>query len=118
VLTLFFANLAGSANPQLTVTISGAANATGIFNAPVSGPNGANPYPFQQAQVPFTTIADGDITVALLDSGCASVAVDNVSLASVPEASPFAMILLATTMAVGFSSRSAKRRVSDHRPNI
>ena len=118
VLTLFFADIANNANPQLTVTISGAASATGIFNAPVSGPNGANPYPFQQAQVLFTTIADGDITVALTDSGSASVAVDNVSLTSVPEPSPFAMILLAVTMAVGFCSRSAKRRVSDHRQKV
>jgi hypothetical protein len=118
VLTLFFADIANNANPQLTVTISGAASATGIFNAPVSGPNGANPYPFQQAQLPFTTTADGDITVALIDSGSASVAVDNVSLTSVPEPSPFAMILLAITMAVGFCSRSAKRRVSEHRQKV
>jgi hypothetical protein len=114
VLTLFFANLAGSANPQLTVTISGAANATSIFNPPMN----SSPSQFQQGEVPFTTIADGDITVALLDSGSANVAVDNVSLTSVPEPSPFAMILLATTMAVGFGSRSAKRRVSDHRPKV
>jgi hypothetical protein len=36
VLTLFFADIANNANPQLTVTISGAASATGIFNAPCS----------------------------------------------------------------------------------
>jgi hypothetical protein len=115
VLTLFFANLAGSANPQLTVTISGAANASSIFNPPMN----SSPSQFQQGEVPFTTIANGDITVALLDSGSANVAVDNVSLTSVPEASPaFAMVLLAATMAVGFCSRSAKRRVSGHRPKV
>jgi hypothetical protein len=118
VLTLFFADVAGSANPQLTVTISGAANATGTFTAPVSDASGGQ-YPFQQADVPFTTFADGAVTVALMDSGSADVAVDNVSLASVPEASPaFAMILLATTMAVGFCSRSAKGRVNDHRSEV
>jgi hypothetical protein len=118
VLTLFFSDIANSANSQLTVTVTGAASATGIFNAPPDNSQGG-PYPFQQAQVPFTTIAGGDITVALLDSGSANVAVDNVSLASVPEASPvFAMILLTTTMALGFCSQSSQRRVSDHRPKV
>jgi hypothetical protein len=94
VLELYFADLAGSANPQLTVTISGAASASSVFNAPVTGPMGADPIPFVKVAVPFTTTSAGDITIALADTGSADLAVDNVSL-SVPEVSPvWAMLLL------------------------
>ena len=120
VLDFYFADIANNANPQITVTISGAADAIGVFNAPVSGPNGANPYPFQHATVPFTTTADGDITFLFTDTGSASVALDNVTLTSVPvpEPSSIAMILLAATVAVGFCTRSAKLRVGEDRPQI
>jgi hypothetical protein len=118
VLDFYFADIAGNANPQITLTISGAADAIGIFNAPVTGSNGANPYPFQHATVPFTTTADGDITFLFTDTGSASVALDNVSLSAVPEPSSIAMILLTATVAVGFCLRSAKQRIGEHRPQI
>jgi hypothetical protein len=118
VLDFFFADIANNANPQITVTISGAADAISVFNAPVSGPNGANPYPFQHAVLPFTTTADGDITFIFTDTGSASVALDNISLSAVPEPSSIAMILLTATVAVGFCLRSAKQRAGEHRPQI
>jgi hypothetical protein len=115
ILDMFFADAANNASPQLTVTISGAASALGVFNAPVSGPNGTDPYPFQEAMVPFTTTIDGNVTFLLTSTGGAGVVVDNVFL-DVPEASPdFAMILLTATMALGFCRRSAKARVNARR---
>jgi hypothetical protein len=118
VLDFFFADIASNANPQITVTISGAADALGVFNAPISGPNAGNPYPFQRATVPFTTTADGDITFLFTDTGSASVALDNVSLSAVPEPSSIAMILLTATVAVGFCLRSTKLRLGEHPPQI
>jgi hypothetical protein len=118
VLDLFFADIANNANPQLTITISGAASAVGSFNAPVSGPNGTNPYPFQEATLPFTTTADGAITFLLTDTGSASLAVDNVSFspAAVPEASPTFTTLLIALATIGFCLRSAQRQVGQYRP--
>jgi hypothetical protein len=118
VLDFYFADIADNANPQITVTISGAADAMSVFNAPISGPNGANPYPFQHAIVPFTATADGDITFLFTDTGSASVALDNVSLSAVPEPSAIAMILLAATVAFGFSLRSAKLRTGEQPSQI
>jgi hypothetical protein len=111
VLDLFFADIAGNADPQLTVMITGAANASGVFDAPVSGPNGNAPYPFQEVQVPFTTTADGDVTFLLIDSGAASLAVDNVSIAPVPEPSSTLTLLLVGAATAAWSFRLRRRSV-------
>jgi hypothetical protein len=110
VLTLYFGDIANNAGPQLTVSLMGVATGSYIFNAPVSGPNGANPYSFQRIDIPFTTTADGDVTFALIDSGLASLAVDNVSIQAVPEASPVLLMFFSSAVvAVRFLFRLRRR---------
>lgn len=71
---------------------------------------GNSPIPFLEGQLLFTTIADGSITFAFTDTGSASVALDNVSIAAVPEASPvFSMLLLSAVMASGYFLRFRRR---------
>ena len=87
VLDLWISDIAGSSNPQLQVLITGAATATQTFNA-----NQTSSLSFLEEQVPFTATIDGSITLDLIDAGSANVAVDNVSIAAVPEPSTvFAM---------------------------
>lgn len=93
VLSLFFADYAGrGSNPTLTVEVGGVATGGGTFFAPVSGPNGNNPYPFQLAEVSFTPYADGAVEFALIATN-GWLAIDNVTLA-VPEPSTWAAGLL------------------------
>jgi hypothetical protein len=66
---LFFADSRGGPNPTLTVTLSGAATGVFTFTAPVSGPNGNNPIPFQLAEVPFTASANGSVNFLLSNIG-------------------------------------------------
>ena len=110
ILYLFFADIAGNANPQLTVMITGAASSNSVFSAMVSGPNGAGQYPFQEIQVPFTTTSDGDVTFSLIDTGAASVAVDNVTIAAVPEPSSTLTILLVGAATAVWSFLAHRRR--------
>jgi hypothetical protein len=106
VLDLFISDVANNSNPQLQVTLTGAANATGTFSAPQS-----QFLAFQDVQLPFTTTSSGNITLDLIDFGSASIAVDNVSIMSVPEPSAvFTMLLLTGILTTGAINRIRRRR--------
>ena len=106
VLSLFISDVANNAAPQLQVTLTGAANATDTFSVPQT-----SFLSFQEFELPFTTTSDGDITLALIDVGPASVAVDNVTLLAVPEPSTvFAMVLVSTVLAGGAIRRFRNAR--------
>jgi len=105
VLELYISDIANNANPKLQVSITGAASATQTFSAPQ-----APGLSFLQEQIPFTATSDGDITLTLLDFGSASIAVDNVSVAAVPEPSSVtAMLLLAGTVTINAVRRFRRR---------
>src|ERR1022692_2119710 len=87
VLDLFFADAAGQPNPTLSVTLSGVASGVSTFTAPVTGPNGNNPYPFLEEKVFFTPSANGSVTFLLADSGSV-LAIDNLSLQQISNGVP------------------------------
>jgi hypothetical protein len=100
VLDLFIANIFGSLNPKLTVTITGAATAAATFAATDS---------FSEVQLPFSATSNGNITLSLIDAG-SNIAVDNVTVAAAPEPSTvFAMLLLSGTLTLGAIRRGRLR---------
>jgi protein with PEP-CTERM/exosortase system signal len=102
---LFFADSRGGPNPTLSVTLSGAATGVFVFTAPVSGPNGNNPIPFQLAEVSFTPSTDGSVDFLLSNIGGDALAIDNVSVREVPDAGSSALLLGLALLGVAGTKR-------------
>ena len=99
MLDLSFAASSGP-NTALSVTLSGAATGVSVFTAPDSAPLGGPPgvgpvvpIPFQRAEVPFATIADGSVKFLLSNIGGSGLLVDNVSLNRVSDAGTGGLLL-------------------------
>jgi hypothetical protein len=92
VFDLFFADSRGGPNPKLSVTLSGAASGLFIFTAPVTGPDGNNPIPFQLAKVSFTPSTNGSVNFLLSNIGGDALAIDNVSVRQAPDVGSSALL--------------------------
>jgi len=92
VFDLFFADSRGGPNPTLSVTLSGAATGVFSFTAPVTGPDGNNPIPFQLAEVSFTPSTNGSVNFLLSNIGGDALAIDNVSVRQAPDVGSSALL--------------------------
>ena len=123
VLGANFADLFGGANPVFTLSVSGAATASGTFTGLVGGPYGTGTIPFQSAVIVFTALTSGSATITLTNNSGLSgnnfspaLAVDNVSLYGglvtpplVPEPTTTAALLLGVgALGVGMIRRRCR----------
>ena len=88
LLNFVLANGFSNPDPTLRVTLAGVAAATATFTVPVgSGPYGAATIPFVNEQFRFTAGTSGSVvfTFSNASTGGASLGIDAVSLATVPD---------------------------------
>ena len=115
VLGAYFADLPGAANPQLTLSVAGAATGSSVTTGTVGGFYGTGTIAFQSATLVFTAVASGSATITLTNSSGASgnayypaIAVDNLTLSGVPEPTTCAAGIFG---AVGLGIVALRRRL-------
>ncbi|MDQ6859915.1 MAG: DUF642 domain-containing protein [Verrucomicrobiota bacterium] len=116
LLSFALANGFSDPDPTLRLTLAGVAAATTTFTVPVgSGPYGSAPIPFVNEQFRFTAGSSGSVTFTFSNAstGGASLGIDNVSLATIPEPGSGLLLLGISLAALGVTRRLVPRSTID-----